>query len=68
MFEQVQYLIALCTGYQLPWNCQTLNHARRVFTFHHLMYLNTFDLEHLFLNTVFKQIKIKVSINTMINI
>ena len=43
------------TAHQLTRDSQTFNHAARVFTFQHLMYLNT-----LYSNTVFVYIKIKV--------
>ena len=39
-------ILVLCTEHQLKCNWQTSKHAVRVFTFHHLLYLNT-----LYLNT-----------------
>ena len=63
MYAGAGLILVLCTEHQ-PTVTQTSNNAVRVFTVHHLIYLNAPKV----FNTVFECMKIKVFVNTLINI
>ena len=57
-------ILALCTEHQLTCNCYSFNDAISVYIF---APFNVFKYTEKYLVTVFKYIKIKVFINTLIN-
>lgn len=57
MYVGTGSILVLCTEHQLKYDRQTYNKAVRVFTFYHLMFINTyitFKYTMQYLNTVFK--------------